>query len=460
MKLRSSAGEREPARFVAAALSAFVAVTAFVAAHHEMWRDEADVWLFVRDADFSRWLDWMRHAGTPALWYLLVAPLARLGAPYWSQQVLHLAVIAGAAAIFLGCAPLPRLTKLLALFSYYFVYEYAVIVRSYALTVLLVMIAAAWHASRRERPWRYAAVLALLCNTNAQGFVLAAALGLLFVVETREWKPMMLAGAGALIAWLQVRTPADPMRIGSEHLFRPAVLPWLFGQAFLPTLPVALAAIAAVVVLVLLSLALRGSRLFLWSALVALGALHSLVWLGGLRHAGFVFVAALVAVWIAADVDRRFESAAALVVNGALLIAVTVGARAVILDVREPFSGAKEMASAVRAAGLERRPIAAHNAAQGEAVLAYLPPRTFWYPGYGRDGSYMTWDAAFDRALDLPFPVAEERAREHFGSRRDWLLVWNDEMPDAERRGFRLLYRTARAFGRPDERFWLYAPLP
>jgi hypothetical protein len=460
VRLRSSARERESPAFVAAALSAFVAVTAFVAAHHEMWRDEADVWLFARDGNFAHLVDWTRHAGTPALWYLLVAPLARLGAPYWSQQLLHLAVIAGAAAIFLRRAPLPRATKLLALFSYYLVYEYAVVVRSYALAILLVTIAAAWHGSRSERPWRYAALLALLCNVNAQGFVLAAALGLLFWVDTRQWKPMLVMAAGAVTAWLQVRAAADPMRAGAARVFNPAVLPWLFGQGFLPGAPVAVAAVVAAGVLVLLTLALRGSRLFLWSALAALGVLHSFVWIGGLRHAGFVLIVALVAVWIAADVAPRYERAAALLLNGALLIAVAAGARAAILDVRGPFSGAKEMSGFLHGAGVEGRPIAAHNLTQCEAVLAYLPPRSFWYAGLGRDGSFLTWDAALERALDIPYPIAEQRARQHFGARRDWLLLFNVELPQAERHGFRLLYRTSEPFEKTDERFWLYAPLP
>jgi hypothetical protein len=460
MRLRASAGASEPPAFVAASLAAFMAVTAFVAAHHEMWRDEADVWLFTRDGNFAHLTDWTRHAGTPALWYLLVAPLARLGAAYWSQQVLHLVVIWAAAAIFLRRAPLPRATKLLALFSYYFLYEYAIVVRSYALTILLVAIAAAWHTSRAERPWRYALVLALLSNVNAHGFLLAAALALLFVIDTRQWKPAVLIAIGAVIAWLQVRAPADPMRVGAKLVFRPSGLLWLFGDGLLPMVPIAAGVVVAAAILVLLTLTLRGSRLFLWAALGALSALHSLVWIGGLRHAGFVLIIILVAVWISSDAAPRYEQATALLLNGALLISLAEGARTAILDVRLPFSGAKEMAHEIRRAGLQDCPIAAHNLTQAEAVLAYLPPRTFWYAGLARDGSYMTWDVAFDRALDCPFPVAERRAQQHFGSRRDWLLLYNVEMPDPEQHGFRLLYRTAEPFEKTDERFWLYAPLP
>jgi len=122
------------------------------------------------------------------------------------------------------------------------------------------------------------------------------------------------------------------------------------------------------------------------------------------------------------------------------------------------FSGAKEMAAFMRAQSLDRLPVAAHNLTQSEAVLAYLPPRRFWYAGLGAEGSYMTWDAAFERALDVPYPIAELRAREHFGRGR-WLLLFNVEMPEPAAHGFRLLHVTRMPFAYPDERFWLYEPL-
>ena len=444
--------------FVAAVLGAWVAVVAVVAAHHEMWRDEADAWLFARDGDLLHIVDWTRHAGTPSLWYFLLAPLPRLGAPYLSQQVLHLAIAAAAAAIVLACAPMTRLTKVLALFSYYFVYEYAVVVRSYALAVLLIVVAAALHARRAERPLAYAAVLALLFNVNVQGFIVAAVLALLFVIRERRPLPVVIVALGAFAAWWQVRTPPDPMRAGNPHLFIHDAARWTIGAAFAPTMPPAVALALGVVVLGAVTVALRRSReaiLALWLIAGALLALYSVVWIGGFRHAGFVLVAVLVAIWIARDVELP---AAALLLNGALLISVAVGARAAVSDVEAAFSGSKEMAAYLRAQELDRLPIAAHNLTQAEAVLAYLPPRTFWYPGQMRDGSYMTWDAAFERALDVPYYIAELRARRHFG-RGAWLLLFNVEMPDPAAHGFRLVYATRQSvFEKSDERYWLYEP--
>ncbi|MBV8547067.1 MAG: hypothetical protein JO088_20185, partial [Acidobacteria bacterium] len=148
----------------------FVVLVHFVAAHHEPWRDEADPWLYVRDAGLATILMRTRYAGLPALWFLCLAPLAKLGLPYFTQKILHLGIAAASVALMAWRAPFSRFTKVLIAFSYFFAYEYSVIVRSYAITALLTFAAAALYPRSRERPMAFALVLLLLFNCNAQGF--------------------------------------------------------------------------------------------------------------------------------------------------------------------------------------------------------------------------------------------------------------------------------------------------
>jgi len=451
-----------PRSFVVGVVAVFAAITAFVAAHHEPWRDEADAWLVVRDLDLTRIFDWSRHAGTPILWYGLIAPLARVGLPYASQQWLHLGVAIAAVAIFMAYAPLSRLTKVLAVFSYFFAYEYSIIVRSYALSILLIFVASALWPRRAERPVALAIVLALLCNTNAQGFVVAGAFAVALLAE-KAIRPTAIVALGALAAWWQVRTPPDPAREGARHAFNAMAIPWTLGNAFAPTLPLAAGCATGVLVLIVTTLAIRRSRsalIMLWVTIASLLALYSFVWLGGFRHAGFLLVIALVGLWFGArDIDLRYSSAAALLLNGALLLSLCVAARYWIDDTRFAFSGAKEMAGFIRDHHLDSAEIAAHNLTQCEALLPYLPKTRFWYAGLGDYGTYLMWDAAQERALEMPYPVAEESAKRHFAG-RDWLLLFNVEIPNAEAHGFRLLYTNrGTIFEKTDERYWLYAPL-
>jgi hypothetical protein len=451
-----------PRSFVAGVVTLFAAITAFVAAHHEPWRDEADAWLVVRDIDLTRIFDWSRHAGTPLLWYGFIAPLARTGFPYFSQQWLHLGVAIAAVAIFVAYAPLSRLTKVLAVFSYFFAYEYSIIVRSYALAILLIFAAAALWPRRAERPVALAIVLVLLCNTNAQGFVVAGAFAVALLAE-KAIRPAAIIALGALLAWWQVRTPPDPAREGARHAFNAIAIPWTLGNAFAPTLPLVASCVIGALVLVAATLVIRRSRsalIVLWVTIAALLVLYSFVWLGGFRHAGFLLVITLVALWLGArDADLRFASAAALLLNGALLISVCVAARYWIDDTRFAFSGAKEMAGFIHDHNLESSEIAAHNLTQCEALLPYLPKTHFWYAGLGDYGTHLKWDAAQERALEMPYPVAEGRAKRHFAG-REWLLLFNVEIPDAKEHGFRLLYTNRDTiFEKTDERYWLYAPI-
>jgi hypothetical protein len=453
---------------------AFLAVVSFVAAHHEPWRDEADPWLYVRDAGLSTILARTRYAGLPALWFLCLAPLAKLALPYASQKVLHIAAASAAVGLMAARAPLSRLTKLLVTFSYYVAYEYSVIVRSYALTMFLTFAAAALYPRSRERPIAFAAVLLLLFNCNAQGFFIAGTFAALFVLERIERRSfaardalaaVMMFGS-AVIAWLQVRTPPDPARQAVMRVFNRDAFAWSVSNAFLPTAPTAIGFAFGMVLLLLVTVAVRRARqavLFLWLPLAALSVVYSYVWLGGLRHAGFFLLLTLVAIWIAGDrggdaVDTRWAKVAAVALNLGLFISVIVAMRYWVADVRQPFSGAKEMAVFISDRGLDRIPIAAHNLTQAETLLPWLPGTRFWYAGLGEEGTYMKWDTAFERALNVPYPVAERLAVEHFRG-RPWLLLFNVEIPDPAAHGFRLLHVTQEPFEKKDERYWLYAPV-
>lgn len=464
--------------FALSVLAAYAILTIWLALHHEPWRDEADSWLYVRDADLATILGRTGYVGFPALWFLLLAPLAKAGLPYGSEAILHLVIAIAALAILLFRAPLTRATKLLLSASYFFSYEYAVVVRSYALSILLTFAAAALHGTRERRPIAYAAVLFLLFNINVQGFAIAGALGALFVLERLAARALRgralvasgLMAAGAVLSWLQVRTPPDANASGFVRGFHPEAFSWAVGNAFLPTLPVALSAIAGFAALLAISLAVRrvpASLFVLWLPLAAISFVYVYVWIGGLRHAGFLLILTILAVWlfgvqtkaIATNSPPRSEIFAALLLNGVLLISVFVGARYWVFETRENFSGAKEMAAFIGAHGLERFDIAAHNSLQAAAILPYFPGKRFWYCGIEEYGSYMKWDQAYERGLNVPYPLAELRARQHFAG-KPWLLLFNVEMPNPAAHGFRLLYTNREPiFEKTDERFWLYAPL-
>jgi hypothetical protein len=458
-----------PRRLATLLLLLYIGLTAFIAFHHEPWRDEADPWLYVRDLSLHDIIARTRYSGLPALWFLTLAPLAKAGLAYGSQKLLHLAVAAAAVALFLFRAPLSRLTKTLTIFSYFLLYEYSVIVRSYAMTVLLAFLAAHCHRSRNERTLTYAAVLFLLFNVNAQGFLIAASLAAVWGFEQltarklhgRNIAAAVIIAAGAVLTWLQVRTPPDPARHAARHLITPAAAPWAVGNAFAPTFPLVIGVIIGVAVLIAVAFSLqKWSRLFLLLAAGTLLSLYTFIYIGGLRHAGFILVSLLVALWIdEVDDGSRRRATAALLLNGALFLSLFAGATAAVRDLTTSFSGAEEMARFIQQHDLFRHEIAAHNLTQAEALLPYFPGKSFWYAGLGENGTFMKWDTKWEAALNVPYPEAEARARRHFAG-KPWLLLFNVEIPNPSAHGFRLLYTNRELISeKSDETYWLYQPL-
>ncbi len=462
--IRLTVSERPSRRFAALALLLYAAMTLFVTLHHEPYADEADSWLLVRDASFSTILARTRDAGSPALWYLLLKPLIWLKMPYVSQSLLHLVFAWIGAALLLLEGPFSRLTTLLLLGSYYLSYEYAVIARSYVLTVVLVFVIVCWSPQREIHPIRYAIAVALLFNANVHGGAMAASLlGLYSLERRRSAGALAIMLAGAFAAYLQM----IPSSEAAYPLFRginSENLALSLGSAFLPGLsltwgiPVAIA-LLAVITATLAHAHRRDAVAFLWLSAAGLMFISVFIWFSGYRHAGMLFLVVLGAIWMAGDIaPGRLTAAAALLLNGSLLFSLYFAVQMARADIRWNFSGSKEMGEYIRDHRLDRYPIAAHNIHQCEAVLPYLDRKFVWYAGAERFGTYTHIDRAEKSGIALPYSVATARAIEKFApTEQPWLLLLNTAMPRPESHGFRLLYAThGVVYRKPDERYWLY----
>jgi hypothetical protein len=461
-------GRLHPA-VAALAFAAWIAATTFLAVHHEPWRDEADPWLVARDADAATFLRRASLSGTPALWHLILVPLARGGAPYDAQKALHLAIAAASVALLLWRSPFPPLTKLAAVFSYYFAYEYAVVVRSYALSILLLLVLAMWYRERLARPWRTAAVIALLANTNTHSLFIAALLGLFFAYEVfrqrlarTHWKPAALMLAGGLAAAAQLLSASGERATTFVHV-QPSAPIGALGQAFLPLFASPAAPLLGLALLACAT-ALLWSRpvlvVLLWSWIAALSLIFVFWWIGGLRHAGLFLVLLLVVLWIdLADAPAARPAARTLclaLLTAALLFADYSAFAIGRADRRFAFSGAEEIADFLRARGLVGRTIAAHSETTTSAVAPYLA-RPLWYAGIEEYGTFPMWDRKFDAGLDIYYDEALRRVRRRFGADPNVLVLFNVEIPDPAREGVELLYTNRiPIFAHTDERFWLY----
>lgn len=74
--------------------------TLIVLLHHEIWADEAQVWLVVRDLNLFEIIEHVRTEGHPLLWYFLVLPFSKLNLSIFSMQILSWFIMTTAAGFF------------------------------------------------------------------------------------------------------------------------------------------------------------------------------------------------------------------------------------------------------------------------------------------------------------------------------------------------------------------------
>jgi hypothetical protein len=458
--MRAAIGARGERILLVAVWAAQLALLLFAAAHHEAWRDEADVWLFARDAAPGAWRSFFQHSGSPPLWHLLVMPLARAGLPYASMTLLNVAIVSAGVALFLRFAPLPLALKLIFPFGVLPLHEYGVVARSYGLSFALLMAACAALSARRRRPLWIGLLLALLANTNVHSLIVAAGLGLYWLLDTlREREPgapllsrdaiagMAIAIAGGVFVVVLLRPPDDPQLIERETQSIRVVFSAL-RDAFYPSfsrLPGGLLGAASLGVMLAALRPRREPFAFLLFCSAALLGFFLAVYGGYLRHAGFLWLAATAALWFEErDAARRVPRRALLL--SVFALSALAGAKAGIdrsgLDVDAPFSGASDAAAFLRTLDLHAAVVAAHPATTGEALLPELPLRQLYYPGHDEFGSYLPWNRSYLEGLAVTPEEAVARTLAKFPG-RPLVFVTTRPLEDPARFGLVLRHESA-----------------
>ena len=187
-------------------------------ANHEIWLDEAHHWLFARDSQtFSElWLN-MRYDGHPILWNVILFIASRFSKDVVVMQLLNVLFGVGAVGVFLFFAPFKNFEKVLFVCGYFFLYEYIVISRNYALLILFLFLALTFYTKRINL--LLGVTLAFLANTHLFGLLFALLISgmILFdwVAEKKyTFDKQFIIGAliflaGVLLSLYQVFPPGD-----------------------------------------------------------------------------------------------------------------------------------------------------------------------------------------------------------------------------------------------------------
>ena len=169
---------------------AFYAAATFIGAlTHEIWFDEAQAWCIIRDNDIAGILQVLQYEGHPPLWYLVLYPFAKLGAPCTVMPFISWTISCVTVALILWRAPFGLLLKACVVFSSGFFFYNSVTSRVYCLIPLILLFIAELYPQRRKHPILYGAMIALLANTHVIMCGLVGILGIFMLIDLfKEWK--------------------------------------------------------------------------------------------------------------------------------------------------------------------------------------------------------------------------------------------------------------------------------
>ncbi|AFY42632.1 hypothetical protein [Nostoc sp. PCC 7107] len=152
--------------------------------NHSMWRDELNPWLIVRDSQsFTDLIANIKYEGHPVLWYFSLACLRKIADNPLIMQVFHLSITITAIAIFYLSSPFSYKQKILFTFGYFPLYEYFLISRNYAFSLLFIFAFCAVFPSRKKTYLYLAILLGLLANSSAYALLVSFSLSLTLLVE-------------------------------------------------------------------------------------------------------------------------------------------------------------------------------------------------------------------------------------------------------------------------------------
>ena len=154
-------------------LTLYAAASIYLMFCHEAWRDESQAWVLAKQLSWTQLPQLCASEGHPCLWFYLIKISIVLGLPFKYFSILSITFMTLAAGLFLFKSDFHWVSKILIILSPLFFYYNPVICRNYSLLMLLVCSVCSLWDSRHEKPLIYALLVALIFQSHVLIFGLA-----------------------------------------------------------------------------------------------------------------------------------------------------------------------------------------------------------------------------------------------------------------------------------------------
>ncbi len=177
----------------------YALITLVAVLNHEIWADEAQVWLLCKNLSVTELIRHLHNEGHPSLLYLLVMPFAKISTNIIFMQLICWLFMCMATFLLIYKSQFNALIKTAIVLSAGFLYFLPVIARGYSLIPFFTLMAAMLYSKRKEQPILYAIPLFFLANTHAIMFGFVGILFVCFLYELIKEKSFSKQNNSALI---------------------------------------------------------------------------------------------------------------------------------------------------------------------------------------------------------------------------------------------------------------------
>jgi hypothetical protein len=168
----------------------YIVVAGYTVACHELWGDEVHSWNIAKaSSSLSDLIANSRYEGHPPVWYIILWTISKFTHNLVYVQIVQLIIASSVVFMVLFYSPFPVITRILIPFGYYFLFEYGILSRNYAIGVLPALCIC--YILRKDFKYKlllYYALLFLLSNTHLLAMLLAASLHFYFLLLNIEQK--------------------------------------------------------------------------------------------------------------------------------------------------------------------------------------------------------------------------------------------------------------------------------
>lgn len=347
--------------FVVFALIAFVG-----GLNHEPWADEAQSWIIARDANVAQIIwDVSRYEGTFPLWFLTIKLFINFGLQYEYFFIIPIIISCIGLLVFLKSVDAPKFVKILLPFTYYVLYQFTIVARSYSYLFLALSIWASLYKDRMNKKVKYALSLAFLSMISMHGMIISGVLGLIFIIDlikNKDYKNAIIPTIVLIVTWIIECVVLFPrtdlyMNVALIHSFK-AVLNSILATVFTGgnIVEKIYIAIGVIVFLILIGLELKLKNkdcLITTISLIAFMAVIRLVQ----HHLGiiamFIMFATLVNYEELRTKYKHFEKLFIIMLG----VYISFSVFAVINDFNANYSGAKQMAIYIEENNIDEKEI-------------------------------------------------------------------------------------------------------